>query len=443
MKLTLIKPTIGRREHSLYVDEGRMEPLNLAVLAALTPPDVEVVMYDDRMEPIPFDDPTDLVAITVETYTARRSYEVAAEFRARGIPVIMGGMHPTLIPDECAEHADSLFIGDAETAWAQVIEDAKAGQLKPLYTAPPGIGQLGGVMPRRDIYAGKGYLPMSLLQYSRGCRYSCGFCAVTKYFDKRVHLRRIDEVLKEIELQERKLVFFVDDNIAANHQALKELCRALIPMRIRWVSQASLDITRDRELMDVMLESGCLGHVMGFESLKPESLKQARKGPNLPRFSGYANELKILKEYGLQTWASFTLGWDFDTYDSVLETVDFALQNQFTFSAFNILMPYPNTPLYTKLEQEGRHLYGGKWWLHPEYRFNDAAFVPAQMSPEELTGACLQLRNKFNSLPNLVWRFMDLKTNMRTLRRMATFWQFNPVFRKEVFKKQGMRFGLH
>ena len=132
-------------------------------------------MYDDRMEPIPFDDPTDLVAITVETYTARRSYEVAAEFRARGIPVIMGGMHPTLIPDECAEHADSLFIGDAETAWAQVIEDAKAGQLKPLYTAPPGIGQLGGVMPRRDIYEGKGYLPMSLMQYSRGCRYSCAF----------------------------------------------------------------------------------------------------------------------------------------------------------------------------------------------------------------------------------------------------------------------------
>lgn len=442
MKVTLVKPTIGRMEHSLYVDEGRMEPLNLGVLAALTPPDVEVVMYDDRMEAIPYDEPTDLVAITVETYTARRSYEIAAEYRARGVPVIMGGMHPTLLPEEARDHTDSLFLGDAETAWHLAVEDARKGRLKPLYKAPPGPGQIGGVMPRREIYKGKGYLPISLLQYSRGCRYSCGFCAVTKYFDKRTYLRVIDEVLQEIEDQERRLLFFVDDNIASNQAALKELCRALIPMRINWVSQASLDITRDLELMDLMVRSGCLGHVMGFESLRPDSLKEARKGPNLPRFSGYENELKVLKDYGLQTWAAFTLGYDHDTYDSVLETVDFALENKFTFSAFNILMPYPNTPLYDRLRAEGRLLYDGKWWLHPEYRFNHAAFRPALMTPEELTEACFRLRSKFNRISSLVWRFMDLKTNMRTARRMATFWRFNPVFRKEVFKKQGMRFGL-
>ena len=128
MKLTLIKPTIGRMTHSLYVDEARMEPLNLGVLAALTPGDVDVVMYDDRMEPIPYQEPTDLVAITVETYTARRSYEIADEYRRRGVRVIMGGFQPTFVPDECAAHADSIFIGDAETAWATVIEDARRGE---------------------------------------------------------------------------------------------------------------------------------------------------------------------------------------------------------------------------------------------------------------------------------------------------------------------------
>ncbi|HRJ13242.1 MAG TPA: methylase, partial [Alphaproteobacteria bacterium] len=154
MKLTLIKPTIGRMEHSLYVDEGRMEPLMLGVLAGLTPPDVEVVLFDDRMETINYDDPTDLVGITVETYTARRAYEIAAEYRQRGVPVIMGGMHVALIPDEVAEHADSIFIGDAETMWHQVIADAKAGKLQKVYKAPAGIAQeapCGRVLPRRDL----------------------------------------------------------------------------------------------------------------------------------------------------------------------------------------------------------------------------------------------------------------------------------------------------
>jgi radical SAM superfamily enzyme YgiQ (UPF0313 family) len=190
MKLTLIKPNIGRREHSLYVDHGRMEPLMLGVLAGLTPPDVEVVLYDDRMEPIPYDEATDLVAITVETYTARRAYEIADEYRARGVKVILGGIHVNFLPEEARPHADSIFLGDAETAWHQVIEDAKAHRLRPEYRAEPGVGQIGGVMPRRDLYKGKGYLPMSLMQFSRGCRFACHFCAVSSYFDKQFYLRR-------------------------------------------------------------------------------------------------------------------------------------------------------------------------------------------------------------------------------------------------------------
>lgn len=442
MKITFIKPNIGRSEHSLYVDEGRMEPLMLAVLAGMTPPDVEVELFDDRMEPIPYDAPTDLVAITVETYTARRAYEISAEYRARGVPVILGGMHPTLISVEAQQHADSIFLGDAETVWAQVVEDTKRGRLQKTYRGPPGIGQIGNTMPRRDLFKGKGYLPLTLMQFSRGCRFACQFCAVSQYFERKTYTRRIDEVLQEIEEQDRRFVFFIDDNIASDRKALRELCRALIPMKIHWVSQASLDVTRDIGLMDLMTESGCMGNVTGFESITPESLRETKKSPNIPHFTNYQREVEVLRNHGMQTWAAFTLGYDGDTRDSILATMDFALRNRFTFAAFNILMPYPGTPLYWKLEKEGRLLYDGKWWLHPEYRFNNAAFIPKNMSPDELTEVCHAIRKKFNGIPSLVYRFADVKTNLRTLWRVWVYWYYTTIFRKEVYKKHGMRFGL-
>jgi radical SAM superfamily enzyme YgiQ (UPF0313 family) len=442
VKITFIKPTIGRREHSLYVDEGRMEPLMLAVLAGLTPPDVEVVLYDDRMESIPYDEETDLVAITVETYTARRAYEIAEAYRQRGIPVIMGGMHVSLLPEEVAQHADSIFIGDAESLWRGVVADARKRKLKPRYEAPPGIAQYDGTLPRRDLYKGKGYLPISLMQFSRGCRFACSFCAVSKYFDRKHYIRRIDEVIREITEQNRKFIFFIDDNIATDRNALRDLCRELIPLHINWISQASLDVTKDQNLMKAMADSGCIGHVMGFETITPESLKDARKAPNIPGFSNYENEVRILRDYGMQTWAAFTLGYDNDTVDSILATMEFALHSKFTFAAFNILMPYPNTPLYTKLQKEGRLLYDGKWWLHPEYRFNQAAFIPSTMTPDELSDACHLARKKFNSLISLMYRFSDVKTNVKTLWRAASYWRYTTLFRKELYKKHKMRFGL-
>jgi radical SAM superfamily enzyme YgiQ (UPF0313 family) len=442
MKITFIKPNIGCKEHSLYVDQGRMEPLMLAVLAGMTPPDDEVVLYDDRMEPVPYDVPTDLVAITVETYTARRAYEIAGEYRDRGVPVILGGMHPTLLPKEASQHADSICIGDAETVWGGIVEDARRHRLQSVYEGAPGVGQLNGILPRRDLYDGKGYLPISLIQFSRGCRFSCRFCAVSQYFDHRHYLRRIDEVLREIDNQERRFLFFVDDNIATDRKALKELCRALIPMRVNWISQASLDITRDSEAMDLMAQSGALGHVIGFESLSRDSLRETNKSPNIGSFSRYAQEIEVLKDHAMQTWAAFTLGYDHDTYDTVLATQDFALRNRFTFAAFNILMPYPNTDLYRKLEREGRLLFDGKWWLHPEYRFNHAAFVPRRMSPEQLTEACNIARRKFNSIPSMLYRFSDVRTNLKSLMRAAMYWRYTTIFRSEVYKKHGMRFGL-
>lgn len=442
MKITFIKPNIGRREHSLYVDEARMEPLTLGVLAALTPEDVECRLFDDRMEPILYDEATDLVAITVETYTARRAYEIAAEFRSRGIPVVMGGMHVALLPEEAVEHADCIVLGDAETIWATVVEDARVGKMKPRYSAPPGIAQMGGTKPRRDLFKGKGYLPLSLMQFSRGCRFGCKFCAVTQYFNKTHYTRRIDETLAEIETLKRKFIFFVDDNIASDKKALKELCHALIPTGVQWVSQASLDVTRDGELMKLMQKAGCWGNVTGFESITEASLKETRKSPNLPKFNGYKREVEVLRDHGMQTWAAFTLGYDHDTLDSIKATVDFALHNKFTIAAYNILMPYPGTPLYDTLASQDRLLYGGKWWLHPEYRFNYAAYTPALMTAQELTDACHTARRRFNSPLGLLRRFSDVKTNLASLERAFWFWYYTLIFRQEIFRKHAMRFGL-
>lgn len=443
MKLTLIKPNIGRREHSLYVDEARMEPLQLGILAALTPKDVEVVLYDDRMEAIPYDEPTDLVAITVETFTARRAYEISEEFRKRGVKTVMGGMHAKLIPEEVAEHCDSVMVGDAEPIWGRMIEDCQKGALKKRYEALQPECPQRNVITRRDIFEGKGYLPITLLQFSRGCSHSCNFCASSVYFHARHYCRPVEEVVAEIKAQKRKLLFFVDDNIVCNREKAKELFRALIPLKIHWVSQGSMDMLKDPELMELMVKSGCLGLVIGFESISPDCITEMNKFTNRTG-SGelYQSEIEQLRQWGLQTWAAFTVGHDGDTLESIRATCDFAIRNKFTFAAFNILMPYPNTPLYAKMKEEGRLLYDGKWWLHEDYRFNYCSIIPKHMTPEELTEVSFDCRRRFNSFGSIVKRALEPRTNLRTPYRFLTYLIYNPLFRKEVFKKQGMRFGL-
>jgi radical SAM superfamily enzyme YgiQ (UPF0313 family) len=426
VQVTFVKPNLGRLDDGeRFVDEARMEPLQLGVLAGLTPSGVDCRLLDDRIDEIDYDEPTDLVA---------------AEYRARGVPVIMGGMHATLIPDEVAEHADAVFTGDAETLWPQVVTDAHEGRLRPRYDAPVGVPQ-PGVLTRRDLYAGKGYLPVSLIQFGRGCRYSCEFCAVSEYFDHRCHTRPVAEVVAEIESQSRRELFFVDDNFVADPDAAKELLRALIPLKVRWVSQASIDHARDPEMLRLFAESGCLGNVIGFESLDIENLRQMRKGPNLAAFDGYAEAVAALRAHHLQTWAAFGLGYDRDTVDSILATCEWGIANRFTFAAFNVLVPYPSTPFYERLKAEGRLLYDGRWWLHPDYRFNHAAFRPARMTADELTDAAWACRRRWSSQPSILARAFDPATNMATPYRFATYCVYNPLFRRETFKKQDMRLG--
>lgn len=442
MQVTFVKPTLGcLQDGRRFVDEGRMEPLSLGLLAGLTPPGVDCRLVDERVEEVNYDERTDLVAINVETFTARRAYEIADEFRRRRVPVVMGGMHATLIPDEVAAHADSVFSGDAEGVWHQVVADAHAARLRPRYMGSAGIPQRDA-RPRRDLYAGKSYLPISLLQFGRGCHHRCEFCAVGAYFDHHHCTRPVEDVVEEIRSQPRRELFFVDDNLVADSAAAKKLLRALIPLKVRWVSQVTLEHTRDPEMMKLFVESGCLGNVIGFESLNPENLRQMRKAANLPAFDSYARAVATLRANHLQTWAAFTLGYDHDTADSLMETCEWGISHHFTFAAFNVLMPYPGTSLYKRLQAEGRLLYDGRWWLHPDYRFNHAAFRPARMSPNELTETAWECRKRWSSAESIFRRVWDTRTNLHTPLKFALYCAYNPLFRRESFKKQSMQLGL-
>lgn len=442
MHITLVKPTLGRLDPGGFTDGARMEPLGLAVLAALTPPGIDVSLVDDRVDTFDPDAPTDLVAITVETFTARRAYEIADDARARGVRVVLGGMHPTLMPEEAAAHADAVVTGDAETVWAGIVRDAHDGRLRPRYDAPPGPPQIGGILPRRDLYRGKGYLPLSLLQFGRGCLFRCEFCAVGEYFGHHAWTRPIPEVIDEIRSQERRNLFFVDDNLIADRPAAKALLRALAPLHVRWVSQASLDQVSDPELLDLFVASGCLGNVIGFESLDPDDLAAMGKRHNLVAFDRYAVAVETLRAHHLQTWAAFLLGYEHETPESVAATCEWAIAQRFTFAAFNVLMPYPRTALYARLAAEGRLLYDGRWWLHPDYRFNHAAYRPARMSADELTEAAWAARRRWSSLSSIVHRAFDPATNLSSPVRLALYALYNPLFRREAFKRQGMRLGL-
>ncbi|MBU1043654.1 MAG: B12-binding domain-containing radical SAM protein [Candidatus Omnitrophica bacterium] len=442
MRVTLIKPNMGVLSGgNRYIDTGRMEPLQLGVLAGMTPRSIDIRLFDDRCEDIPYNLSTDLVAITVETFTAKRAYEIAAEYRKLKVPVILGGFHPTLYPDESSEHADSIVIGDAESVWRDILDDVASGRLKTCYKSQGANPQAGGILPRRDLFLGKGYLPITLVQFGRGCQNGCDYCAISAYSQRQHTYRSINDVVQEIKAQNRKFIFFVDDNIVANKEVAKELFRALIKLKIKWVSQGTIDMVDDPKLMKLMKQSGCLGHVIGFETLDPRNLKASGKPNKINIASEYDKQINILKSYGLQIWAAFTLGYDYDTPDSLYSILEFSLRHKFTFAAYNILMPYPGTVFYQRLKAEKRLLYDGKWWLHPDYRFNHASFVPALMTAGDLTEISFSIRKQWNSPLSFVKRLLDIRTNLRSLSSAVLFWSYNNIFRSEVFKKQNMSFG--
>lgn len=433
MQLTIIHPCVGRRPGEKYIGTWQMEPLPAATLAGLTPQDVTRKFYDDRLEAIPFAEPTDLVAISIETYTAKRAYQIASEYRRRGVPVVMGGFHATLCPNEVAGYAEAVIIGEAETVWPQVIDDFRRGTLAKFYQADT-RPSLAGLKPDRRIFQGKRYLPIGLIEWGRGCHFTCDFCAIQTAFNQTQNRRPIDEVLQEIKTvwPHKKLIFFVDDNLTSNMGEAKAFLRALIPLKIRWVSQASINAAHDEEFLDLLARSGCQGLLIGFESLNPDNLKSMNKNFNTMK-GGYEQALANLRRYRIRLYITFVFGYDHDTADSFAESVAFARHHNFYIAAFNHLTPFPGTPLYARLQAENRLLYYS-WWLDDAYSYNKIPFQPIHLHPDELQRHCVEARRQFYSWPGILRRSID-PVNRSNWLMFRNFFLINGMLRSEVSQR--------
>jgi len=416
-----------------------MQPLALAILARLTPPDVEVVLHDERVGPIPLDDPVDLVAMTVETYTARRAYQLASAWRRRGVPVVMGGYHPTFLPDEAGHFADSVVLGDAEGIWGQVVEDARRHRLRPRYQQadiPPREAQAS---PDRRLFAGTRYAPVTLVQYGRGCRFNCDFCSIHAFYGSMTRQRPVRDVVDEIEQSGRRYVFFVDDNLFVDTAGVRELFAALRPLGVSWFCQSSIDIARDRSLVRLMASSGCSSVLFGFESLNAANLRQMRKGWNV-KWQDFETSIGVVQDAGIMIYGTFVHGYDGDTARSFDDTVEFAIRHRFYLANFNPLTPTPRAPLYDRLAREGRLIHD-RWWLDPRFRYGDATFHPRGMTAEELTAGCWRARRAFTSTGSIVRRFLDPAGALRTPSHAVQYVLTNVISRREVRGKQGERLG--
>lgn len=433
MKITFIRP------HMTAIRAAdALEPLVFGLLASLTPPDVELALYDDRIEPIPYDEPTDLVALTVETFTAKRAYQIAARFRQRGVPVVVGGYHPTLLPDEAGQYADVVAVGDAETTWPQIVADARAGALQPVYRSEPNL-VLQGVAPRRSLFQGKRYGPLRIVQFGRGCRFACDFCSIHAFYGHATPRRCMEDVLSELEGLRGQFVFFADDNLLTDPDQAEALFRALKPLNIHWACQISLDIVQNPRLLDLMGASGCVGALIGFESLEAANLAQMKKKWNT-RQGDYADALAQLYARGIMVFGSFVFGYDHDNPASFDRTLDFALKSKLALAQFNSLYPMPGTPLYERLRSEGR-LRFERWWLDDAYRYGETIFQPKNMTPDQLRDGIIRLRREFNTYAAIARRMFEPRANARSPYHLFAYLMVNLVTKKEIRNKQGEALG--
>ena len=420
-----------------YIRTWQMEPIGIAQLAALTPKDVEVRFYDDRVEEIPYDEPTDLVAISMETYSAQRAYDIMEEYHKRGRKVVAGGFHPTLMPEECLEHADAIIIGDGELVWPQVVEDARQGALKRTYHDDR-RPDLAGIFPDRSLFEGKGYMPITLIESARGCPYNCRFCSIAAFHKSVCNYRPVEDVVKEARESKNRAIFFIDDNIGSNKERAKRLFTELIPLKIQWFSQISTSFLEDEEMVALMRRSGCLGVLIGFESFNPKNLEQMNKKWNIG-IDRYEKVLARLTRHHIFVYGTFIFGYDEDDEATFDRTLDFALRNNLILAAFNHLMPFPGTPLYEEMKPRLRY---DKWWLGNQCRFAEVVFNPAKLSADHLGELCYLYKKKFYAWPNLLRRAWGLKgCLLANWSLMWDFFKYNIICNRETTQRRGFAIG--
>lgn len=421
-RLLLIQPY--HRSNVKLFGKMYMSQLTLPVVAALTPTEFEVKIVDENVEPINFAQEVDLVGISLLTPTASRGYEIAGKFRSRGIPVVLGGVHPSLCPDEAKEHCDAIVIGEAEGVWPTLLADFKEGQLKKVYKTELKPDMKSLPRPRRELVNDQKYVNIPKVEVSRGCPFDCSFCSTTKFFGRKMRYRPVGDVIDELKELDVKFVFFTDNNIVGNPKYAKELFKALIPLKIKWIGQGSLNAANDRELLKLARRSGCVGLLIGFESLSTKALSAMGKVMN--KVEGYKAAIKRLHKEKIGIIGCFVFGFDEEDSNAFRRTVRFVRQLNIEVPQFTLLTPYPGTVLREKMEAASRILHN-QW---EKYDVNHVVFQPLRMKVEELrVGYDMSCRTQY-SYWSIFKRLTRSLFYLRSFYKMLVFWQINIVYRR-------------
>jgi radical SAM superfamily enzyme YgiQ (UPF0313 family) len=379
---------------------------NMPLVAALTPPDVEVQIIDESAEPITLEGDYDLVGITVNTPLAPYSYELAAKFRRRGSRVVLGGIHPSVLPEESLQHADAVVVGEAEAVWPGLIRDFQAGKLRRLYRAPQ--GKLDDVpVPRWDLMRDHRYIVRRSLTATRGCIYQCEFCSIFSSVGPGFRVRPVAHVVRDIVAGGSRRLMFWDDNIIANREYARRLFQALIPLKVRWISQATFTFSNDPVLMKLAYQAGCRGIFLGIESLSNASLREANKSFN--KVEKYKHGIQRLHDHGIGVSAGFVFGFDHDDPSVFERTLEFSERTGIDACNFKILTPYPGTPLYERMDREGRII--DKDWAHYRGKTH-VVFKPRCMSPEALLAGFKWIRHQCYSWRSIFHRLLKSRTGL-------------------------------
>ena len=432
MKIKLIAP---RDQYEDSISSAfKLQRVNLPLLAALTPPSHTMTIVDESFAPDDINQDVDLVGITVMTDIALRAYKIADTYRQKAVKVVMGGIHPTVLPDEALEHADAVVVGEAEGIWPRLVSDAASGQMQRLYRAGQMTDLKGLPKPRRDLLPRityEGYTPIPIgVETSRGCPYDCEFCSIGQTLGHHYRVRPVQEVIAEIESIDSPHLFFVDDALGLNRNAAKKLYAEMIPLRRLWLGQGTVSLAEDLELLRLMRRSGCKGLLIGFESVQKGTQNEVKKIKNL-RIDFYEAMRRFHGE-GFGILGAFVFGSDYENTDVFEQTLEFIMRGRLECIELRILTPYPGTQLYERLLREGR-LCVRDWWLRG-YPSDTLLFQPKGMTADELISGFARLTRQTYSFGGMIRRFLGVSPWKRTLLGCYLFAGINLSTRKRYFR---------